>query len=78
MIYFTSISEIKTRVINPDNAINCDKKSGAKNGAIPGHFQDFQNAITQKMKRSLGISTFRGNTDHMILPLEEFRGYSLK
>ena len=54
------------------------KKSGAKNGAIPGHFQDFQNAITQKMKRSLGISTFRGNTDHMILPLEEFRGYSLK
>ena len=26
MIYFTSKSEIKTRVINPDNAINNDKK----------------------------------------------------
>ena len=45
---------------------------------LSDNFQDFQNAITQKMKRSLGISTFRGDTDHMILPLEEFRGYSLK
>ena len=28
LMYFTSISEIKTRVINPDNAINSDKKEG--------------------------------------------------